>query len=97
MSEPIVDRMKDCGDGHHIGWWTEKAGLADQSILIEVKPHTVMISCCEGERAEKRISFITSHEKAIEITRALANALGISREIRHPPGWPMRAGDAVTP
>lgn len=47
MLSEIDNRMEDCGDGRHVGWWSEDSGWCPQSLLIEVKPHTVMIACCE--------------------------------------------------
>ena len=76
---PIHNCMKDTGNNRHVGWWTEET-IGHRSLLIEVTPHTVLFSCCEGESAEKRINFITDRDKAIEITRALARALGNSGE-----------------
>src|ERR1700733_2994021 len=43
-SELIDNRMKDCGNGSHVGWWTEDL-LDRRSLLIEIKPETILISC----------------------------------------------------
>ena len=76
MTDKIDNCMKDCGDGRNIGWWTENH-LRESALLIEIKDDTLLISCCEGDRAQKRITFITSGDKAISIIRSAAVALGI--------------------
>ena len=74
---PITNRMKDCGDGRHVGWWMEDHGLGKQALLVEVKPDVVVIACCEGDRAEARIHFICDRDKATGIVRAIAKALSL--------------------
>ncbi len=72
--KPIDNCMKDCGNGRHVGWWSEMI-LDHRHLLVEVAPSTVLFACCEGETADKRINFIVNRSKAIEIVTALANAL----------------------
>lgn len=73
----IVNRMEDCGGGRHVGWWSENR-LDHRHLLIEVTEHgSVLFSCCDGERAERRITIVVGREKAVGIARALAGALGM--------------------
>ena len=74
----IENRMEDCGNGRHVGWWLYDAGHIHQALLIEIQPETMLISCCEGPRGDKRISFVVGRQQAIEITHALMKALGIA-------------------
>jgi hypothetical protein len=78
MSEPIHNRMQDCGDGRHVGWWAQDGHWREKWLLIEVEDRVVSFSCCEGERAEKRIHFIANRERAVEIVQAMAQALGLT-------------------
>jgi hypothetical protein len=77
MSGRIYNRMKDCGQGRHVGWWMEDHALGHEALYVEIKPDGVIISCCEGDRAEKRIYFITGRDKAADIVRAMGKALGM--------------------
>lgn len=83
---PIIDRMEDLGGGWHVGWWMGDL-RRPAALLIEVGPAPggVLLACCEGEGAERRINFITNREKATEIVRALAAALGIALPAEAPP------------
>ncbi len=71
----IENRMEDCGNGRHVGWWSELDGLGDQHLSIEVNSGIVSFACCEGSRAERRISFYTNKETAGAIAAALSKAL----------------------
>jgi len=75
--KPIENRMEDCGGGRHVGWWMENRGLDHSSLLIEIQPRTVLICCCEGEHAKRRINFVVGREKGEAIVRAMMKALGI--------------------
>jgi hypothetical protein len=74
----IRNRMEDCGDGRHVGWWMEYYGLVEKALLVEIMPMSVLLSCCEDD--DTRISFVTDHAKAKEIVRAWAKALGMTVE-----------------
>ena len=83
MSDILIDnRMEDCGNGRHVGWWSEDYGFGHNYLLIEIKPGTLVICACEGEHAEKRINFVTNQGKGIAIVRAMMAALGIKEDVQ---------------
>ena len=65
----IVNRIQDCGEGRHVGWWSVDETLDELRLYIEVKPGIVVIACCEGPGADKRVYFYADHEKAKSILR----------------------------
>lgn len=75
-AQSIENRMEDYGGGRHVGWWSENH-IGHRHLLIEVESQSVIFSCCEGERAERRITFAVGREKAAGIAKALAGALGM--------------------
>lgn len=77
MSSRIMDRIERVSDDHYVGWWACEGGLENSYLYIDIREGTMRISCCEGERGERRVSFIVDRTKASDIVRSAAWALGL--------------------
>ena len=75
---PIHNRMRDCGNDRHVGWWTSSG---HSHLLVQITPETMLISCCEGDNAKTRINFVATREQAAEIINAASKALGLRERL----------------
>lgn len=45
---PIINRMEDCGNGRHVGWWEYDGLLGDHHLLIEIQPDAVVFAAAKA-------------------------------------------------